>query len=401
MAGSVPRFAVALACALLIAAPTAPHAAEWSGRIAAELRLFPQAPADPHQTDGGLALLAEPQYHTEWNGGRDSFTAVPFVRVDTEDSARSHADLREFTWLHVGEDWELRAGVRRLFWGVTESQHLVDIVNQTDFVEDPDGEDKLGQPMINLALIRDAGTFDLYLLPGFRERTFPGRAGRLRSLPRVDTSQTSYADADGDRHLDAAVRWQRVLGDWDIGVSHFAGTSREPRLRPGVDRAGEPVLIPHYDLIDQTGLDLQWTRAAWLWKLEAIRRSGQGPTFFAATAGFEYTLTGVAGSALDLGLLAEYLYDERGARSPAPFQDDVMLGMRLGVNDVQGSELLFAVIADRDGGAAFYNLEASRRVGAQWRLGLVARAFAHPAAHEALASYRDDDYVQLELGFYF
>jgi len=54
------------------------------------------------------------------------------------------------------------------FWGVTEFQHLVDIINQTDLVENIDTEDKLGQPMINLALINDWGTVDLFIMPYFR-----------------------------------------------------------------------------------------------------------------------------------------------------------------------------------------------------------------------------------------
>ena len=44
-------------------------------------------------------------------------------------------------------------GVRRVFWGVAESNHLVDVINQTDAIENPDQEDKLGQPMLNLAYV--------------------------------------------------------------------------------------------------------------------------------------------------------------------------------------------------------------------------------------------------------
>ena len=91
-------------------------------------------------------------------------------------------------WLKVFDESELRVGLRKVFWGVTESQHLVDIINQTDLVESLDGEEKLGQPMINYALINDWGTLDLYLLPYFRERTFSGINGRLRSSLYVDTT---------------------------------------------------------------------------------------------------------------------------------------------------------------------------------------------------------------------
>ena len=49
------------------------------------------------------------------------------------------------------ENYETKIGVRKDFWGVTETVHRVDILNQTDSVDGFDGEDKLGQPMINLS----------------------------------------------------------------------------------------------------------------------------------------------------------------------------------------------------------------------------------------------------------
>ncbi|MEK9134149.1 MAG: hypothetical protein AAB333_04745, partial [Pseudomonadota bacterium] len=184
-------------------------------------------------------------------------------------------------------------------------------------------------------------------------------------------------------------------------LSQFYGTAREPRLLPGVDSAGAPVLIPRYDLIHQTGLDMQLTEGSWLWKLEAIRRSGQGPTYSALTGGLEYTFTGVFGTSMDLGLIAEYLYDDRGAGAPTPFQDDVMTGLRLVTNDVQSSEVLLGVIDDRRSHARMFNLEASRRIGRHFKLSLDARAFAGAPATDPTFFWRRDDYVQLELARYF
>jgi len=72
--------------------------------------------------------------------------------VDEHDDNRTHGDIRELSWIHVGSNWETRVGVRKVFWGVTEGRHLVDIINQTDAVDQVDGEEKLGQPMINLSV---------------------------------------------------------------------------------------------------------------------------------------------------------------------------------------------------------------------------------------------------------
>ena len=82
---------------------------------------------------------------------------VGFARADSQDDERSHADLREAYWGYESDDWDVIIGVNKVFWGVTESRHLVDVINQTDLVEDIDQEDKLGQPMINIATQRNWG----------------------------------------------------------------------------------------------------------------------------------------------------------------------------------------------------------------------------------------------------
>ncbi|MDH5512101.1 MAG: hypothetical protein OEY27_02715 [Gammaproteobacteria bacterium] len=384
----------------LLAATTA-AAGEWSGFVSLEHQGFFHPPLYPEQHRAYVSMVAQPEFYHRIGDTRDSFTFVPFARVDQHDPERSHVDIRELTWLKVGEGHEWRLGIRKVFWGVTESQHLVDIINQTDLVENIDTEDKLGQPMINFALIRDWGTLNVFVLPGFRERTFPGVEGRLRTDPRVDTDQASYESSRKRRHIDLALRWSNSFGGWDVGLSQFVGTSRDPRLLPGVDGNGLPALIPRYDQIQQTGLDVQLTAGSWLWKLETIRRRGQGPAYLAATGGFEYTFTGVFGTIMDLGVIAEYSYDDRGSAAPTPFQDDVMTGLRLAVNDAQSSEVLIGVINDRRSAARFFNLEAGRRLGGHYKLSLEARAFAGAPATDPAFFWRRDDYLQLELARYF
>lgn len=375
---------------------------DWSGYAALETRVFPRDGRFPDQHDGpDLSLAFEPEYYREWDNGDQSFVFRPFLRLDQQDDERTHFDIRELAWIRAAEDWELRVGVRRVFWGVTETVHLVDIINQIDLVENTDTEDRLGQPMINLALIRDWGTLDLFVLPGFRPRTFPGPDGRLRTEPWVDTEQVEYESGARHLHTDAAVRWSRYFGPFDIGVAHFWGTGRDPILQPGTDGAGNPVLIPFYPIINQTSLDLQATMGGWLWKLEWLTRGGQDERFEAAAGGFEYTLYGILDSRADLGLLAEYLYDSRGDDAPTLFQDDLMLGLRWTPNDVHSTELLFGVVFDEDGDQRFYNLEASRRFGSQWKLSLEARATSNLEASDTFGSIRDDDYLQMEFAYYY
>ena len=403
--------------ALLLLGTLAAQAGEWSGYVAGEFLGFVEDPAHPSQHRSYVSVTAEPEYFHEWNDRDDLFTFTPYALLDQHDADRTHADIRELSWMHVAHDWELTTGISKVYWGVMEAAHLVDIINQTDQVVNLDGEDKLGQPMANLSLIRDWGVVDIFVLPGFRERTFPSKDGRPRFSIPVD-SDVVYESGAGDLHTDAAIRWSHSLGEFDIGVAHFYGTSREPRfmIRPA---AINPLTMavrevtPVYEIINQTSLDLQAIYGSWLLKLEALTRSGQGERITSAATGFEYTFVGVKESALDVGIIAEYLYDNRGDEikaatmmsgtpfSLSAFQDDLVLGARLTLNDAQSSELLASVAVDLEGGGESFNVEASRRLGDSWKLSIEARGIRGAPDNTPQASFADDARIRSELAWHF
>lgn len=376
-------------------------AAEWTGSVGLESRYFFQNALDKQQNyTTNQSFVIEPEFYHEWKNGRQLLAFVPFFRVDQHDSNRTHFDIRELTWVKTADTWELRLGIRKVFWGVVEFNHLVDIINQTDLVENIDTEDKLGQPMVNLALIRDWGTVDLFIMPYFRKRTFPGITGRLRTQPHVAEDLVKFESDAKEKHIDFAVRYSHSFGDYDIGISHFYGTSRDPRLVPGV-QSGEPVLIPFYDIIHQTSLDLQATKGSMLWKLEALHRSGQGKTYNALASGFEYTFTGIFDTAIDFGLLGEYHYDDRGKTAPTIFNDDIAIGSRLTLNDIQSTQALMGILIDRNNGGKFFNIEASRRIGESWLLEMQGRFLFNQARTDPAFSLNRDDYFELFLTYNF
>jgi hypothetical protein len=386
---------------VLLLLPGLVTAGEWSGFIELQGRYFTQQALDRDQSDQLLSIAIQPEYYQRWDNSRQSLLFIPFMRWDSEDDERTHGDIREFIWTYAGDGWEVRAGIGKVFWGVTEALHLVDVINQTDLIENPDGEQKLGQPMFKFSLERDWGIIDLYALPGFRERTYPGKAARLRSHPRVDTDRVIYQSDREERHIDLALRWSHYIGDWDIGLAHFDGTNRDPLLTPDLNSNGEITLIPTYEQMRQTSLDLQVTKGNWLWKLEAIHRSGDSDSYNAATGGAEYTLVGIGGSDMDLGLLSEYLYDNRGDDATAPFENDIFIGLRLTANDVDGSELLAGVIKDLDDHGLMFNLEASRRIGNDWKTGAQIRLWSDIPEEDPLYSFHRDDYLEITVSRFF
>ncbi len=383
--------------------PFASMANEITGEITLEYDVFFADAQHPDQSSknyiASCAFKAE--YYHEWDNG-SSFVFTPFGRIDEVDSKRSHFDIRELNYQYVGDTWELRVGVGKVFWGVTEFVHLVDIINQTDLVENIDGETKLGQPMVHLSLVNDWGTLDLFGLPGFRERTFPGRKGRLRTALVIDTDNAEYESGAEDLHVDWAVRYSHSVGDLDFGIYHFRGTGREPTLRLGLNDRNQPVLIPFYEQIDQTGLDLQYIAGQWLFKEEALYRFGQNDDdYFASVSGFEYTFVTVAGSKVDLSIVGEYAYDERAEKATNPFQNDIIGGVRINVNDTASTEILCGLAYDLDNASKVFSVEAGRRIGERYKAQLQSRIYFDSTGDNITSALRDDDYIRFELTRFF
>lgn len=393
-------FSLAASLCLIASAGHAQSYFEFSGEVGGEFRAFPQSPKFDDQFSGVQpSTFAELTFDWEDEERANQVTVVGFGRLDGQDSERTHADVREAYYRRIGDDWEALIGLNRVFWGVTESRHLVNVINQIDAVENVDEEDYLGQPMLNLATQQDFGRFDLFVMPGFRERTFPGRDGRLRGPLTVDEDASTFESELGSGHPDVALRYAHFLGNWDIGAHVFYGHGREPTLTPS--ESGSE-LIPNYELITQAGIDLQYTTDAWLWKFEGLVREGQGDPFAAMVGGFEYTDFQIFDTDADLGYLAEYLYDGRDDDAPlTTFQNDVFVGTRLTLNDIDDTALLAGAVVDIEHGSVSARLEAERRFGDSWKGEIEVQISAHTDDRDPADAFERDSFAVLRLTRFF
>lgn len=380
-----------------------------SGYVGLEGRLFTQSPLFSSQKRATASLDGEVEFLYRFPAG-DRFVFKPFGRLDSADERRSHWDIREAAFfLRLPKDFEARAGVSKVFWGVAESNHLIDIINQTDAVESPDGEEKLGQPMLMLTLAKSWGTVDVFYLPWFRERTFPGRSGRLRAPLYIDTHKARYESRLGKQHPDFAIRFNKTIDKLDLDLAYFYGTSREPFLKPAVRLdSGEVVLLPFYPLIHQGSVAAQYTTGPWLLKFEGLYRHGQPDArgirddYVAMVGGFEYTFYSIFKTQSDLGVLAEFHYDQRGRNATSPFQRDIFAGLRWTANDPQDTTVLVGVIQDlQEGGTRGIFVEASRRLSGHFKLEVEARFFNSRNPRNIFFGLRRDDYVQAKLIYSF
>ena len=442
MKRALPRALIAALLALPVAAP----ALEFKPKLELEGRWFYEVEnADDDAPLLGSAAGTLELFH-QWEGGR-RIVGELFARYDGNDDARTHGDVRELFYQQSGDNFEFRVGARRVFWGVTESRHLVDIVNQSDFVENISNELKLGQPMMSYAQLGESGTLEVFLMPYQRARTFPGDKGYPRLPLPVQESEAIYESRFEQEHVDYAVRYSGSFGPVDLGLAWFDGTARDPRLPPCVRRGatgtyianpGGPacdgpnytsvilpppiiqppnytqlvaaeiranlVLVPFYDLWRQASLDAQVVTGSMAWKLEAVWRETRDDGTVGSVAGFEYTFGDVGGSGMDIGVLGEYLYDEKDDGLYVLFDDDVFAGVRLALNDVAGTTVLAGVLANREDGKSLrYGLEASGRLNDDWKLSGEARIFSKwpDDPLDPSAFLADQDFITVTLERFF
>ena len=366
---------------------------ERYGEVSFENRSFSEQGLFDQQKNH-YSFTLSPEFYFESEDQNTSFTFKTKIRKDSLDNERNLFDIQDLSLIKVKNSYETRIGIRRDFWGVTETVHRVDIINQTDQVESFDGEDKLGQPMINFSLERDWGVLDIYALIGFRERTFAGEKGRLRAPFLIDTNSAIYESGAKNLRTDFAFRWSQSYRNLEIALSHFSGTSREPKF---INKTASSK-TPYYGIIDQTGLEALYIMGSLALKLEAISRSGQGDRFSAATVGFEYTQVGILSSRLDLGWILELNYDDRYEESP------LALGTRLTFNDMYDSQILSGVMRNEETGETNVFVEASKRIGNCCRMSFESIYFNggndSNKMQKMFEHLKQDDFVRLEFIYY-
>ncbi len=380
---------------------------ELSGKGGGEILNFFQEAKYPEQHRAYYSLFIEPELYYAIDSNRE-IKAQLFYRYDATSPSRTHADIRELMFYQYADEWEIHAGIGKVFWGTTESRHLVDVVNQVDLIESLDDEARLGQAMLQGMLIKEWGTLDVMLLPNFRPLQFGDLETRSRfNLPIADQAPR-YQSKHQTNTLDLALRWNHSFDHLDLGISYFNGTQRTPLFQV-VTEQNQPKLLPMYMQSQQVGLDAQYIVNDLLLKAEVIHRNSHqlnAQNQFTAyqsnalVAGVEYTLVGINDTVYDLGIIGEYLYDEWEAITP--FQKDWMTGLRWVFNDEQSTEILLGHIIDLDDQSQIWSLEASRRIGDNWTAELIGRWITNPDPNNIfIQSYQQDDLLNLKVRYYF
>ncbi|MES2673578.1 MAG: hypothetical protein V4660_05030 [Pseudomonadota bacterium] len=389
--------------------------AEFDASIGYEARVFTE------KKFSGLgesaALLFEIDYSTSI-GDNQAGDAKIDVLYDEIDENRRFVNVAELKWSYYAGQWEYRLGVDTVFWGVVESENIVDIINPRNIAADPEGDTKLGQAMINMRYSFGSSTVDAYILPGFREPIYAD-FGEILS-PLLPIGEATYESSSENQRIDSAVRFATIMGDLDIALSHFSGNSRVPIFKSGLINGGVDGvrlgLIPNYYVIDQTGLELQYLSGNSAYKLEAISRHEDSERYAAAVFGIEYTSTGVLGTKVDVGWVGEYLFDDRGNEAPGFYEHDYAVAARINFNSPNSAIALLKAVYDPHSGETIFALESSFRFSQNILISFDSQFIdaKEPEIQkfsdvlellnsddDKLSQFNHHDYIQLRVDFYY
>ena len=104
---------------------------------------------------------------------------------------------------------------------------------------------------------------------------------------------------------------------------------------------------------------------------------------------------------MDFGYLLEYLTDSRSEdQSLALFDNDVLLGFRALFSDAASTSVQGGMIQDLNGRGRVFSLEASRRLGADYRIETEWRVYSDLPSDSSVAVLANLDLVRLSVSRY-
>jgi hypothetical protein len=391
------------------------------GQIALEGRVF--LPDDDATTDDyGLGLFSR----LEWSHAHDPWQERLRImgRLDAVDEGRDRVVLEE-AWVQYWRGrLRLRLGADIVNWTATEAFHPADVINARNLDSDLENYEKVGEPMLLVALsVLEDTTLELYLMPGYMAAILPSERSRLRLVPAgADVGGRLLVDRNGRFTGDvigpqAALRARTVWGSADLSLHVLEHMDRSQPLvvtDPGTERLHAVFLT-----VRQVGLTYSQVFGSLIAKLEAsyrdfvrvedTQRFGALPDRDHTTValGFEYGLVHDAGSESTLLAEAQSVFglSESERYQVNPFQRDLLLGYRFAWNDEQSRSLLVSGIFDLErGGEYLLNVTYEQRIGETWGVELGARLISAESNGDSpfgLSPLRDADLLRAVLSRYF
>ena len=371
---------------------------EYRGSVGAESTYIDHNIVGKRDTQN--ALRARVELKQKIANGQMVLNAKAIMAKD--DSSRRYVELNDLYYKHEFENSDLLIGRNTRFWGAMEFYNHTDAFNTKDWRDNPfDYDAKLGSN--NIAYTHYFENSDLALIAriGQEGQRVQDNESINNFLPANynDTLQTQKGENRPTVYLKYTGSAEET--QFDYAVIYQNGYDEQRYLAP----VGASFYQNAY-LVNKLMAYATWVSGETIYKTElAYTKSDEEKVsdYAQYSLGVEHTLYGVWGKS-DVGLLAEYYkYDvQQSNKFEAKdfgnfFQNDVMLGLRMTLNDSADSDILGGISIDQDNQEKMIFVEYNTRIFEKYKLGL---SYQHLEPKSG-SMFQELDSAMVEFGYYF
>jgi len=405
-----------------------------AGELRFETRKFKDDEVD-RTIDDAMAVYtrAEIKYFQE------SYNATfrGYALADSKDNTRDNLTIEDlfFTYyLKKDESASLSAGYKIFNWSATEAFHPADILNSQNYDSNIESLDKIGELNVDTSFKTPYGNFSLLYLPYAQAPKYPKQRSRLGAS--VNLTRPVWVTSKDETniqnwHHQGALKYSNSVGSGDLSL-HAVYHLNTVNPIVGKRIIYEHILFfslpvgieftPYYFRALQLGGTYQYALdGGWLIKTEAAYRDflddeviiqtlkgNRSPQDHGIIAvGTEYGFSMEAGGESNIVLEFQTLVGpNKLARSElSVFQNDVMLGYRLALNDTLGREFFLSLIRDIERqNETLYNFNYTQRLNDNWKIKTGFRVFDAPKKDTyatGLEAYHNSHYLFFNLSRFF
>jgi hypothetical protein len=350
-----------------------------------------------NKRDNALALRLEGEVKKEL--GDAVFVAKIKGILDKDDQERRYVDFNDFYYQYNFEDSDILVGRNTRFWGALEFYNLTDVFNTKDFLDDPfDYDSKLGA--WNIAYTKYLENSEISLIVKLheeRQRMQDSKSvNNFFPLPYHDKPITQKDENRPSIFLKYAGSGEEVQVDYGVVYQNGYDAQRYMSMEGGKLQQNAYIvnkLMGYATYIN--GDTIYKTELAYV-----LSEEEKVSDYVEVGLGVEHTLYSFWDKR-DLGLLAEYYRYEAKDSDKVDvnkfFANDVTLGFRLSLNDLDSSEVLGGLDVDLDNEEKIFFVEYQTRLLDSYKL---KTSYQHLAPEDD-SVFKELDRVKLEFGYYF
>lgn len=331
----------------------------------------------------------------DWAHNNFSFETHFYGNWDSKDESRRYTNIQQALLRYSRGNFSVSGGVDTFYWGVSETINILNTVNQSDLRKSIDGKEKFGQSHVSFSYASGVHSVKVFYLPTFNKLEFPYRpATKVPVEPDKAVCESGACDGS------SGLRWDVALDTGDLAFSFFRGTRRDPILIPSPELLG--TLIPNYVNTQYAAMDGVYFLAGTILKAEYKYGDEIDKSFYAYNIGIEYPTYPNSTIINSANIVLEHTKDSRDQLAESIGQNDVFIGGRFMLGDLDQTYIRTVVGFDLDHKSKFYDLSFEHRITDYVRLhGKAIYVDDVPKDDTRLFLIENESFVEMSLHFAF